>query len=173
MTETNGEDQAPSVVTEDKLMTIEQDLVSKKEEEVVKKDPQILDHTVIPGKMVIDQLHQAQPRGTFPEDIGDHIQETNLIDNTPETEMEDQDLEETKEPISHHIVREDPQETQETVITAEINKEKEEETLIRVPARKETATERETLTQEERTEVKARMAKTTNQHATAVDQPII
>ena len=122
--------------------------------------------------MVIDQLHQAQPRGTFPEDIGDHIREENLIDNTPETEMEDQDLEETKEPISHHIVREDLQETQETVITAEINKEKEEETLIGVPARKGTATEKETMIEEGRMEVKNKRAKKTNQHATAADQPI-
>ena len=80
--------------------------------------------------------------------------------------MEDQDLEETKEPISHHIVR------GETVITAEINKEKEEETLIGLPARKGTATERETLTEEGRLEVKNKRAKKTNQHATAADQPI-
>ena len=158
-------------------MTIGQDLVSKKEEEVVKKDPQILDHTVIPGKMVIDQLHQAQPRGTFPEDIGDHIQETNLIDNTPETEMEDQDLEETKEPISHHIVRGDLQATLETIITAEINKEKtkvgeKEETLIGGPARKGTATEKETMTEEGRMKVKNRKAKRTNQDVTAADQRI-
>ena len=111
-------------MTGDKLVTIEQDLVTKKEEEEVSKDPHNQDHTVIPGKMAIDQLHQAKPRETLPEDTGDHIQEESLIDNTPEAVMKDQDLEKTTETSSHHIVKEDLQETAETVITAEISKEK-------------------------------------------------
>ena len=159
------------------MVITEQNLVTKKEEEEVLKDLHNQDHTVVPGKMAIDQLHQAKPREALPEDTGDHIQEESLIDNTPEAVMKDQDLEKTTETSSHHIVKEDLQATPETVITAEISKEKteveeKEETLIGVPARKGTATEKETMTEEGRMKVKNRKAKRTNQDVTAADQRI-
>ena len=142
--------------------------MTKKEEEEVLKDPHNQDHTVVPDRMAIDQIHQARPREALPEDTGDHIQEESLIDNTPEAVMKDQDLEKTTETSSHHIVKEDLQATPETVITAEISRgktemEEKEDTLIGVPARKGTATEKEMMIEEERKEVKRRKEKRASQ----------
>ena len=159
------------------MVITEQNLVTKKEEEEVLKDLHNQGHIVVPGKMATDQLQQAKPKEALPEDTGDHIQEESLIDNTPEAVMKDQDLEKTTETSSHHTVKEDLQAIPETVITAEISRgktemEEKEETLIGVPARKGTATEKETMTEEGRMKVKNRKAKRTNQDVTAADQRI-
>ena len=87
------------------------------------------------------------------------------------------DREKNTEISSHHIVKEDLQAIPETVITAEMGRgktemEEKEEALIGVQARKGTATEKETMIEEERKEVKNKKAKRASQDASVADQRI-
>ena len=165
-------------VTVDKMIATEQDLGKKKEEEEVLKDLHNQGHIMVPGREATDQLQQAEPKEALPEEDSEgHIQEEGLTENTPEAVITSPDQEKDTEISNHHTIKKDLQVIPETVIMAEMGRgktemEEKEEALIEVQARKERATEKETMIEEEREEVKNKKTKRASLDASVADQRI-
>ena len=133
---------ALTTVTGDKMIATEQDLGTKREEEEVTKDLHSRGQILVPGTVdqieTTDQPQRADSTEALPEeDLEGPIQEEGITENIPETEMINPDPKKDTDISTHHTIKKGLQVVPETVIMAEMGREKtemveKEETLIEV-----------------------------------------